>query len=75
MVVAFSLWSNGLYQLILKFHQTLQPQTVVQPFWAIPALHYVGLIYELDLPHISILELVPLFRLPVSGACFGNTRD
>ena len=30
---------------------------------------------ELDLTHISILELVPLFWLPVSGACFGKARD
>ena len=42
---------------ILKFHQTLQPQTVVQSFWAIPGLHYVGLMSLIY--HISILALVP----------------
>ena len=32
MVVVFSLWTNGLFQLILKFHQTLQPQRLCSHF-------------------------------------------
>ena len=72
-IVVFSLWTNGLYQLILNFHQTRQPQTVVQPFWAIPGLHYVG-VMSLFCHIFSILELVPIVLAASVGGMFGQSN-